>query len=145
MKNFENHLRGKHNNYENPIIQSIKCGVANCGINIVGMNELYKHYFKHLREKEENMVCFFKNCGYQIKTSSAFSCHLSNYHTKSKLSIQNLKDELILNYESPDENEEMNVDSYSDYNDPLIEKENLSNKISSNYKNLEQFYMKLYL
>ena len=83
----------KHKNKEDPKNYSIKCGVKDCGINIANIDELYKHYRRHLNQKIENsarIYCFYKNCDHEGSSSSAFACHLTKYHSKD---VKNMKDE----------------------------------------------------
>ena len=53
--NFKNNLRSsKNRNKDDPKSNSIKCGVQDCGINLTNIDELYKHYRSHFKQKTEN-------------------------------------------------------------------------------------------
>ena len=145
IKIYEKHLRSKHKKYDDPVTVSIKCGVYNCEKNISNINDLYSHYYKHLKNNEKSITCFYKNCDYECKASSSFGNHLTRYHSLDKKDLKNLKDELIINYESQDEYDSPSYENDYSTDQMILEEDEFLHKINLNFKNLEQFYMKLYL
>ena len=144
MKSYENHVKSKHKKNEDPELCSIKCGVINCGKNILNVNDLYLHYFNHLRNRNDSqsIYCFYKNCDYECITARNFSNHLTRMHKKD---IKELKDELLINIYPHEQDFEFETDLNDDCIEDHLQDENLDYKMTNNYLNFEKFYMMLYL
>ena len=52
-KYYENHITNKHF-YKQETKKKLKCVVTNCSKSLNDINELYKHYYEHLDQREQN-------------------------------------------------------------------------------------------
>jgi hypothetical protein len=88
-KDFASHIEKPHLEIENNE-KLIKCNVSQCKATIKKIDELYKHYYIHLKEKEEKqdislkITCFYKDCKYVCSTKNNFIHHLSAEHSNHK-------------------------------------------------------------
>jgi len=94
-KDFVNHIKNPHLQIENNE-KIINCNIFQCKTTMKTIDELYKHYYYHLKEKEQKnenslkIVCFFNDCKYVCSTKDNFIHHLSAEHSNHKLK-ENLK------------------------------------------------------
>lgn len=93
---FRNHVTNKHIGIRPK--QPIKCDINNCNEIIMGINDLYKHYYMHLRNRSssnEAIKCFYRCCEHTCSTVRSFQDHLSKYHSNQKRE-SNLKEKFCL-------------------------------------------------
>jgi len=149
-KTFENHLvRYQHFNREaTNTAKSLKCDLQGCNESLTTIDQLYKHYYEHIKNKTletQQMQCFYKGCFHKIVELSSFVKHLSKQHGSHKNEI-NLKDSMFI------VEEELNSSFYENddqtHNDePMIDQSelDLNYRLTQNFVELQQFYMRLYL
>lgn len=143
---FRSHVIKKHQLKETDSYH-LKCTFSNCSQIMSSIESLYSHTYEHLK-KNEQTVCFYKDCNYKATKYSSFKTHLSERHKIKQ--IEFLKDELVL----PDHDDSF-VDDYDDDQDARFENQttqsaqsvdlNLSYKLMKNLADLTKLYMMIYL
>ena len=103
---LEKHVRSLHSprTEESIAAKSIQCDMPNCDTALSNIDELYTHYYAHIKRNFENKLsnpvrCFYKECNYRCNTDftarsvSNFRNHLTKAHMYDK-QASNLREEL---------------------------------------------------
>jgi hypothetical protein len=88
VKNLEIHVRSEHIDKKG----EFKCGIYKCQIKeeINTIDQLYSHYYKHLKKENTTLKCFFKDCNRSLSQEPAFRQHLNYKHEKKEEYLSNL-------------------------------------------------------